>query len=64
MELDRFLDRPQLHIHSIEILSWNINIVKTKLEKSSVQTFLLKYDIVCLKEVKTLFECVFLGILH
>lgn len=53
MELDEFLGRPQQHIHSIEILSWNVNGVKTKLERNCIQTFLLKYGIVCLNEVNT-----------
>ncbi len=35
------------------MVSWNINGVKTKLEKNCVQEFLLKYDIIGLNEVKT-----------
>ena len=35
------------------LVSWNINAVRTKLEKQCVQDFLMKYDIVCLIEVKT-----------
>ncbi len=48
-----FLSGPQHHVHAIKLISWNINGVRTKLEKHCVQDFLMKYDIVCLNEVKT-----------
>ena len=50
METSSFLIRPQ---GDLEILSWNINSVKTKIEKRHVQTVLSYYDIVCLNEIKT-----------
>ena len=34
-------------------MAWNINAVKTKLEKSLVRTLLLDYDIISLSETKT-----------
>ena len=34
-------------------MAWNINAVKTKLEKSLVQKFLLECDIISLSETKT-----------
>ena len=37
----------------IKIVSWNINGVKTKLEKKCVLDLLLQYDIIGLNEVKT-----------
>lgn len=48
-----FLSGPQHHVHAVKLISWNINGVRTKLEKHCVQDFLMKYDIVCLNEVKT-----------
>ena len=48
-----FLSRPQHHVHTLKLVSWNINGVRTKLEEQCVQDYLLKYDIVCLNEVKT-----------
>ena len=38
---------------SVSILSWNINSVKTKLEKNSVRDLLYKYDLISLNEIKT-----------
>ena len=34
-------------------MSWNVNGVKTKIEKSHVQDMLLRYDIISLNEIKT-----------
>ncbi len=45
-----FLRRPQ---ENISIISWNINSIKTKVEKSHVQSILNRYDIICLNEIKT-----------
>ncbi len=47
----RVLNQP--HKNCMRIISWNINEVKTKLEKRCVQDLLLKYDVVSLNEVKT-----------
>ncbi len=41
------------HKKCLKIMSWNINGVKTKLEKKCVQDLLLQYDVVSLNEVKT-----------
>lgn len=46
-----FLGRPQ-HVQTVKIVSWNVNGVKTKLEKNCVQEFLLKNYIISLNEVK------------
>ncbi len=48
-----FLSHPHHHVHTIKVVSWNINGVRTKLEKQCVQDFLMAYDIVCLNEAKT-----------
>lgn len=50
MEFAPFLGRPQNHF---KVMSWNINSVKTKIEKGNVLAMLNCYDIVCLCEVKT-----------
>ena len=34
-------------------MSWNINSVKTKIEKINVESLLSNYDIICLNEIKT-----------
>ena len=47
-----FLIGPQ-HINTFKVISWNINSVKTKLEKKPVQDLLNNYDIISLNEVKT-----------
>ncbi len=47
-----FLDSPQC-ITNIKILSWNLNGVCTKLEKSYVRQLLYEYDIISIDEVKT-----------
>ena len=60
MEPTVFLDGPQL-LNQLCILSWNINGVKTKLEKKIVQDLLCKYDVICLNEVKTPLEVYFPG---
>lgn len=49
-----FFLRPQQQSNkSIKIMTWNINAVRTKLEKPVVQTLLLQHDIVSLYETKT-----------
>ena len=50
MEPSFFLKRPQNYI---SIMSWNINSVKTKLEKTNVYNIINDYDIVSLNEIKT-----------
>ena len=50
MESPPFLRRPQNYI---SIISWNINSVKTKLEKPNVFNMIKEYDIICLNEIKT-----------
>ena len=45
-----FLVRPQ---SNIRIMSWNINSVKTKIEKKDVELLLNSYDVICLNEIKT-----------
>ena len=50
METSPFLNRPQ---GNLKIVPWNINSVKTKIEKSHVESFLSCYDIICLNEIKT-----------
>ncbi len=52
MECSVFLDGPQC-IDNIKIISWNINGVCTKLEKSNVFQLLCNYDIISINEVKT-----------
>ena len=37
MECDGFLGRPQQHLRSIKLVSWNVNGVKSKLENNRVQ---------------------------
>ncbi len=49
METTSFLKRPQ---GNINIISWNINSIKTKIEKDHVVSILNNYDI-CLNEIKT-----------
>lgn len=53
MELAGFLGRPHQTKKLLKILSWNVNGVKTKIEKNNVISFLLQFDIVSLNEVKT-----------
>ncbi len=50
MEATSFLKRP---LENINTISWNINSIKTKLEKNHVESMLINYDIICLNEVKT-----------
>lgn len=50
MEPPPFLGRPQDYLR---IVSWNINGVKTKIEKDKVQELLLNFDIISLNEIKT-----------
>ncbi len=58
MATSSFLRRPQ---GSISIVSWNINGIKTKIEKKNVETFLSKYDIICLNEIRTCLPLFFPG---
>ena len=49
-----FLERPrQQTVKDIKVLAWNINAVRTKLEKPVVESLLVQYDIVTLSETKT-----------
>lgn len=49
-----FLVRPrQQPVNEIRVVAWNINGVKTKLEKPVVEALLLQYDIISLSETKT-----------
>ena len=51
MERLKFLVQPQQHY--LNILTWNINGAKTKLEKFNVMSWINKYDIISLNEIKT-----------
>ncbi len=53
MELAGLIGRPHQIKKLLKILSWNINGVKTKIEKNHVISFLLQFDIISLNEVKT-----------
>ena len=53
MDPTPFLTRPQNYI---SIISWNINSVKTKLEKQNVYNLISQYDIISLNEIKTPLE--------
>ena len=54
MEPTGFLNSPHQNNNNVlQIISWNINGAKTKLEKMHVYNFLSNYDIVSLNEVKT-----------
>ena len=46
---------------SFNIMSWNINGIRTKIEKPIVQQLLLQYDVICLYEVKTKMNISFPG---
>ena len=50
MESSFFLRKPQNHI---QIASWNVNGIRTKLEKSYVSNTLFGCDVICLYEIKT-----------
>ena len=52
MESTVFVRRPQC-FNLIKILSWNINRVCTKLEKTKVYNLIQRYDIIALNEIKT-----------
>ena len=52
MEPTIFLSGPQ-YLSTMKVVSWNINGVRTKLDKKPVQDFLRNYDIISLNEVKT-----------
>ena len=58
MDTTSFLRRPQ---GSLSIISWNINSVKTKIEKNHVESVLNVYDIICLNEIKTKLSVSFPG---
>ena len=58
MAASSFLVRPQ---GDLNIVSWNINSVKTKIEKRNVETFLSVYNIICLNEIKTSLPVLFPG---
>ena len=60
MEPTVFLSGPQ-HLNTMKVMSWNINGVRTKLEKKNVQDFLRNYDIISLNEVKTSLHVSFPG---
>ena len=53
MEYAGFLNVPHQKNKILNIISWNINGVRTKLDKQNVNDFLTYYDIICLNEVKT-----------
>ena len=53
MGLAGFLELPHQNNISLNIVSWNINGARTKLEKSAVYDFLSNFDIISLNEVKT-----------
>ena len=53
MEYAGFLNVPHQKNNFLNIISWNINGVTTKLDKQNVNDFLTYYDIICLNEVKT-----------
>ena len=53
MEYAGFLDLPHQNKIFLNIITWNINSAKTKLDKLDVYNFLLYYDLICLNEVKT-----------
>ena len=53
MEYAGFLNLPHQNCNFLNIISWNINGAKTKLEKINVYNFLSDYDIISLNEVKT-----------
>ena len=58
METSSFLIRPQ---GDLNIVSWNINSVKTKIEKRHIESVLSCYDIICLNEIKTSLSVSFPG---
>ena len=58
METSSFLIRPQ---GDLGIVSWNINSVRTKIEKTNVESVLRCYDIICLNEIKTSLSVSFPG---
>ena len=53
MEHAGFLNVPHQNGKFFNIISWNINGARTKLDKKEVNDFLICYDIICLNEVKT-----------
>ena len=53
MEHAGFLNVPHQNGKFLNIISWNINGARTKLDKKEVNDFLICYDIICLNEVKT-----------
>ena len=61
MEYAGFLGGPHQNDKTLNIISWNINSAKTKLDKQIVNNFLSFYDIICLNEIKTPCNIVFSG---
>ncbi len=49
MEPAFFLRRPQ---KLLSVMSWNVNGIRTKLEKDGVYNLLLNYDVIALYEIK------------
>ena len=47
MEYAGFLNVPHQNDKYLNIISWNINGVRTKLDKQNVNDFLIYYDIIC-----------------
>ena len=62
MEHAGFLNVPHQNGKSLNIISWNINGARTKLDKKEVNDFLICYDIICLNEVKPSVMLLFLDI--
>ena len=52
MERAVFLGGPQ-QVRTVSIISWNLNGVKTKLEKDNVKELLYRYDVISVNEMKT-----------
>ena len=61
MEYAGFLNVPHQNGKVLNIISWNINGARTKLDKKGVNDFLIYYDIICLNEVKTPCNITFFG---
>ena len=55
-----FLGGPQ-QARTVSIISWNLNGVKTKLEKDNVKELLYRYDVISVNEVKTPLSISLLG---
>ena len=61
MEYAGFLRGPHQNDKTLNIISWNINSAKTKLDKQNVNNFLTCFDNICLNEIKTPCNIVFSG---